>query len=145
MTATTFVTRSGPISSLSKLFQADLARFRSAQGYISLFPVLLGLLKPDSPHLGAVLELMRDPSHLWSPYGLRSLSKQDASYGKGENYWKGPIWMPMNYMALQSLYKVTQRYSQDYFFFKLLTEVTFGTAIHAYSGTVSTASPRDLH
>lgn len=76
------------------------------QGYISLFPVLTGLLKPDSPHLGPVLDLMRDPAHLWSSYGLRSLSKQDPFYGKGENYWKGPIWLPMNYMALQSLYKV---------------------------------------
>ncbi|BFZ62363.1 Processing alpha glucosidase I [Saitoella coloradoensis] len=75
------------------------------KGYISLFPLLLGLLSPDSPHLGAVLDLMRDPEELWSPWGLRSLSKKDEYYGQGENYWRGPIWIPIQYLALSSLYK----------------------------------------
>ena len=69
--------------------------------------MLLGLLLPDSPHLGAILDMMRDPEHLWSPYGLRSLSLSHPEFGKGENYWKGPIWIQMNYLALQSLYKVS--------------------------------------
>ena len=49
---------------------------------------------------------MSDPSHLWSNYGLRSLSKSDEFYSQGENYWRGPIWINMNYLALSSLYKV---------------------------------------
>ena len=49
---------------------------------------------------------MRDPEHLWSPYGLRSLSASHPLFGQGENYWRGPIWIHMNYMALSSLYKV---------------------------------------
>ena len=76
------------------------------KGYLSIFPMLLGLLPPDSPHLGAILDTVRDPEHLWSPYGLRSLSLSHPEFGKGENYWKGPIWIQMNYLALQSLYKV---------------------------------------
>ena len=76
------------------------------KGYLSLFPFLLGLLPPDSPHLGAILDLLRDPEHLWSPYGLRSLSASHPEFGQGENYWKGPIWIQMNYLALSSLYKV---------------------------------------
>lgn len=76
------------------------------KGYISLFPFLLGLLKPDSDHLGPMLDLIRDPMHLWSPYGIRSLSIQHPLFGQGENYWRGPIWIQMNYMALSSLYKV---------------------------------------
>ncbi|KZV80745.1 glycoside hydrolase [Exidia glandulosa HHB12029] len=76
------------------------------EGYLSLFPLLLGLLPPDSPHLGPILDLMSDPERLWSDYGLRSLSKSHALFGQGENYWRGPIWMPMNYMALRSLFKV---------------------------------------
>ena len=74
-------------------------------GYISIFPVLLGLLPADSPRLEHVLKLIRSEDHLWSPYGLRSLSKQDEYYGTGENYWKGPIWININYLALSSLYR----------------------------------------
>lgn len=76
------------------------------KGYISIFPLLLGLIPKDSPHLGALLDMMSDPAHLWSQYGLRSLSKSDEFYSQGENYWRGPIWINMNYLALSSLYKV---------------------------------------
>ena len=76
------------------------------KGYISIFPLLLGLVPADSPHLGALLDMMSDPAHLWSEYGLRSLSKSDEFYSTGENYWRGPIWANMNYLALSSLYKV---------------------------------------
>jgi mannosyl-oligosaccharide glucosidase len=76
------------------------------KGYISIFPLLLGLVPADSPHLGALLDVMSDPAHLWSEYGLRSLSKSDEFYSTGENYWRGPIWANMNYLALSSLYKV---------------------------------------
>lgn len=87
-------------------FSSDENTFVCHAGYISLFPVLTGLLPPSSPHLGPVLDLMRDPEKLWSDFGIRSLSKDHPLFGQGENYWRGPIWMPFNYMALSSLYKV---------------------------------------
>lgn len=49
--------------------------------------------------------MLRDPKHLWSPYGLRSLSVSHPEFGQGEDYWKGPIWIQMNYLTLGSLYK----------------------------------------
>jgi glycogen debranching enzyme len=52
------------------------------------------------------LDLLRDPNHLWSSYGLRSLSASHPEFGHGENYWKGPIWVQMNYLALGALHKV---------------------------------------
>ena len=76
------------------------------KGYLSLFPFLLSLLPPTSPHLGSILGLLHDPNHLWSAYGIRSLSASHPEFGKGENYWKGPIWVQMNYLALGALYKV---------------------------------------
>jgi len=76
------------------------------KGYISIFPFLLGLLPPESPHLGAILDLVRNPDELWSPYGIRSLSLSHPLFGQGENYWRGPIWVQMNYLALSALYKV---------------------------------------
>ncbi|KIK79717.1 glycoside hydrolase family 63 protein [Paxillus rubicundulus Ve08.2h10] len=75
------------------------------KGYLSLFPFMLSLLPPDSPHLGPILDLLQDPNHLWSPHGIRSLSASHLEFGQGENYWKGPIWIQMNYMVLSSLYK----------------------------------------
>ncbi|KII88765.1 glycoside hydrolase family 63 protein [Plicaturopsis crispa FD-325 SS-3] len=75
------------------------------QGYLSLFPFLLELLPPDSPHLNAIFDILHDPKQLWSPYGIRSLSASHPQFGTGENYWKGPIWMQMNYLALSALHK----------------------------------------
>jgi len=76
------------------------------KGYLSLFPFMLSLLPPSSPHLGPILDLLRDPKHLWSPYGIRSLSLSHPEFGQGENYWKGPIWVQMNYLVLAALHKV---------------------------------------
>ncbi|KAI8589310.1 glycoside hydrolase [Geranomyces variabilis] len=74
-------------------------------GYVSLFPVLLGLLPADHPHLGAVLDMIEDPARLWTKFGIASLSKSDPYYGTGENYWRGPVWININYLALSSLSK----------------------------------------
>jgi len=84
--------------------QEDESYHECHRGYLSLFPLLLALVDPSSPHLGAMLDLMSDPKHLWSPYGIRSLSLSHPEFGKGEDYWKGAIWMPMNYMALTALH-----------------------------------------
>ncbi|KAM0796819.1 glycoside hydrolase [Usnea florida] len=76
------------------------------KGYISIFPFLTGLLPPDSPRLKSILDLISDPAELWSDYGIRSLSKSDEFYGTDENYWRSPIWMNMNYLAVKSLYDI---------------------------------------
>ncbi|KAF9977520.1 Processing alpha glucosidase I [Actinomortierella ambigua] len=73
------------------------------KGYISLFPLALGLVDPQSDKLGHILDMLHNPDELWSPYGIRSLSKQDEYFATGENYWKGPIWINLNYLVLRSL------------------------------------------
>ena len=85
-------------------------------GYNTLFPLLLTLLDParDEVQLLALLKVLRDPKKLWSPHGLRSLSADDLFYGQ-ENapgdapYWRGAIWMPINFLALRAL----KHYSAD--------------------------------
>ncbi|WFD35622.1 mannosyl-oligosaccharide glucosidase [Malassezia cuniculi] len=72
-------------------------------GYVSLYPLLMQLLDPQSEQLGEVIKLLRDDKHLWSSYGLRSLSKSHELYGTEEDYWRGAIWMPINYLALSAL------------------------------------------
>ncbi|EHL03772.1 putative mannosyl-oligosaccharide glucosidase [Glarea lozoyensis 74030] len=78
------------------------------KGYISLFPFLTGLLDAKSEKLGHVLKLLGDEEELWSEFGIRSLSKKDKYYGTDENYWRGPIWMNINYLAVVQLLKYAQ-------------------------------------
>ncbi|KAJ2719794.1 Processing alpha glucosidase I [Coemansia sp. Benny D115] len=75
------------------------------KGYVSLFPMLLGLVPPESDKLGHILDMIENPDELWSDFGLRSLSKSDEFYGKDENYWRGPVWINVNYLVLSSLYR----------------------------------------
>jgi len=79
------------------------AVFVCHKGYISIFPFLTGLIKPDSDHMGPILDLISDEKELWTKFGLRSLSISDANYGTAENYWRGPIWINMNYLAVREL------------------------------------------
>ena len=73
------------------------------KGYISIFPFMVGLLGPEHLHLGEVLDVIADEDELWSPFGIRSLSKKDELYGTAENYWRSPVWMNMNYLIVQQL------------------------------------------
>ncbi|KAI1332063.1 glycoside hydrolase family 63 protein [Xylariaceae sp. FL0255] len=73
------------------------------KGYISLFPFFVGLLSPDDIRLGKTLDLLGDEEELFSPHGIRSLSKKSPYYGTEENYWRSPVWMNMNYMAVVQL------------------------------------------
>ena len=72
-------------------------------GYVSLMPLFLRLLRPDSPELAASLALLQDPALLWSPHGLRSLSTKDPLYRADENYWRSSIWPNMNFLAVGAL------------------------------------------
>jgi len=78
-------------------------QFLVHDGYVSLFPLLLGLIPHDSPKLGPILETVKNPNKLWSNFGVLSLSKQDSHFGTAENYWRGPIWINMNFLLLSSL------------------------------------------
>tara|TARA_B100000795_G_scaffold60380_1_gene40410 strand:- start:47 stop:709 length:663 start_codon:yes stop_codon:yes gene_type:complete len=78
-------------------------------GYVSLFPLMLRLLPADAPQLPPLLELLRDPKALWTPYGIRSLAASDRFYlrpnAPGDApYWRGAIWINLNYLVLSGLH-----------------------------------------
>ncbi|CCK70114.1 mannosyl-oligosaccharide glucosidase KNAG_0D03680 [Huiozyma naganishii CBS 8797] len=73
------------------------------QGYVSLLPFALKLMPSSSPKLNQTIALMGDEDKLFSPYGILSLSKKDEYFGKGEDYWRGRIWLNINYLCLDAL------------------------------------------
>jgi hypothetical protein len=77
-------------------------------GYVSVFPLALQLVPWDSVEIPELLRLIRHPEHLWTAFGLRSLSKSSSMYNRhntetDEPYWRGPIWLNINFLVLRSL------------------------------------------
>lgn len=73
------------------------------EGYVSVFPLLLGLVPADSPRLPRLLAPLLDGERMLSPSGLRSLSKSSPLFLSGENYWRGKVWANINFLAVQAL------------------------------------------
>jgi mannosyl-oligosaccharide glucosidase len=78
-------------------------------GYVTLLPWIVGLMdtskeEADAAKIAAILQSLGNKDELWSQHGIRSLSKRSALYGTDENYWRGPVWINLNYLILQRLY-----------------------------------------
>ena len=96
---------------------------------------LFSILTKD--RLIKVLEKMLDETEFLSPYGIRSLSKhhkdhpyqiqingedikveywpgesQSGLFG-GNSNWRGPVWLPINYLIIESLQKYHHYYGDD--------------------------------
>ena len=89
------------------------------------------------PQLKRILETMLDEHEFLSPYGIRALSRHhkdhpysleaagmvhSVSYEPGESTtglfggnsnWRGPIWMPVNYLLTQALRRFCQYYNDS--------------------------------
>ncbi|KAH3787199.1 mannosyl-oligosaccharide glucosidase-like [Dreissena polymorpha] len=82
--------------------------FVNAFGYVSLFPVLLKILEPTSPKLFKIFTDIRNEKLVWTDFGLRSLGQTTPLYNRYNTehdppYWRGAIWINMNYLALGAL------------------------------------------
>ncbi len=97
---------------------------------------LLSIVNPDQ--LRRVLHRMLDEQEFLSPYGIRSLSRAyrecpyvfpadgsehtvryepgEATSGLfgGNSNWRGPVWLPMNYLLIESLQKFHHYLGDEY-------------------------------
>jgi Glycosyl hydrolase family 63 C-terminal domain len=97
---------------------------------------LLSVLR--GTRLTKILERMLDESEFLSTYGIRAMSKYheanpfkvslrttdlevhytpaegDSNMFGGNSNWRGPIWMPMNYLILESLRRFYHYYGDDF-------------------------------
>jgi len=86
----------------------------------------------------SLLRYMLDENEFLSPYGIRSVSKyhlnnpytanvdgmrftirytpaeSDSGVFGGNSNWRGPVWMPVNYLLIESLHKFHEYYGDDY-------------------------------
>lgn len=101
-------------------------RFVDTQfGYINLFPFLVQIIDPHSKHLEKIINDIKNPSLLWTPFGLRSLSPNSPLYMKRNTehdppYWRGQIWININYLACRALHHYANTHGP---YRKLATEV----------------------
>ncbi len=110
--------------------------FLEAKGDIDSHRYLLAL--PNKKRLRRVLEYVLDENEFLSEFGIRSLSKyhgehpfsikfgeQDncVNYTPGESTsglfggnsnWRGPIWIPLNHLLIESLLRYYEFYEEDF-------------------------------
>ncbi|KAG1664563.1 Mannosyl-oligosaccharide glucosidase [Nymphon striatum] len=89
--------------------QKPKLQFVNSFGYVSLFPFLLQIIKPDSPKLEKIFSDITNRDFLWTNYGLRSLSKDSSIYMKRNTehdppYWRAPVWININFLAVRALH-----------------------------------------
>lgn len=94
---------------LREVLESPKLRLVPHIGYVSLFPFMGRIIPADSWILEKQLDLISNRSILWTNFGLRSLAKTSSVYMKRNTehdppYWRGPIWMNMNYMILSALH-----------------------------------------
>ncbi len=66
----------------------------------NFLPLVAGV--PDEAQAHRMLAVLTDPEEFWGRWLLPSISRKDAAFAD-QQYWRGSIWPPMNYLVLQGL------------------------------------------
>jgi hypothetical protein len=136
---------------------ADFLRYDPNEGR----PDVIALV--DDERLRRVLARMLDEDEFFSPYGLRSLSRHHREHPLvihldgcearvdyepaestsglfgGNSNWRGPIWFPLNFLALESL-----RYLHESLGDGFTVELPTGSGVQAHLGAVADELERRL-
>jgi len=78
------------------------------RSYSGLIPLIAGVVPDDRQP--AMLEALSDPNRFLSAHGVRSVSADSVLYEPGyasnshtNSNWRGPIWLPINYLLVEAL------------------------------------------
>lgn len=78
------------------------------KSYAGLVPFIAGV--PSAERSERIVDHLTNPEEFWTPYGVRSLSADSEIYEPGHSEsgwknsnWRGPVWMPLNYLLVQRL------------------------------------------
>ena len=66
----------------------------------NFLPLIAGI--PSRRRAGRMADVLRDPARFWGEWVLPTISRDDPAFGE-QQYWRGSIWPPMNYLVLQGL------------------------------------------
>jgi mannosyl-oligosaccharide glucosidase len=79
---------------------------RVVNHFFFLYFLLLLILNTPPKYFSP--DILESPEHLWSEHGLRSISTKSPFYQRWNNkhdkpYWRGPVWINVNYLAVDAL------------------------------------------
>ena len=66
----------------------------------NFLPLIAGVPSPDQAR--RMVETLRDPSRFWGEWVLPTIPRDDPAFAD-QQYWRGSIWPPMNYLVLHGL------------------------------------------
>jgi hypothetical protein len=87
------------------------------KSYSGLIPLIGGVVPAE--RIPVVLAALRDPEQFLSPAGIRSMSASSPLYLPGEagdgvnSNWRGPVWLPINYLLVDLLADLDAPLAQD--------------------------------
>ena len=89
------------------LYLDELPSGRSPRVAASNFlPLIAGV--PSARRARRMVGILRDPARFWGEWILPTISRDDPAFDD-QQYWRGSIWPPMNYLVVQGL----RRYGFD--------------------------------
>jgi hypothetical protein len=75
-------------------------RFSTKKAASSFYPLLARI--PDENKALRMLKHLLNPREFWGDYVIPSISRDDPAF-KDQQYWRGTIWPPTNYLVYQGL------------------------------------------
>jgi hypothetical protein len=97
--------------------QARNGELLEQKSYSGLIPLIAGVVPPE--RLPPILGALRDEQQFLGPAGIRSVSALSPLYlpstaGRGANSnWRGPVWLPINYMLVEALTDIDPSLAAD--------------------------------
>jgi len=79
---------------------------------MNFYPLMAGVA--DQPRAQRVLKIMTDPKKFWGKWILPTLPYDDPLWPK-QDYWKGKVWAPVNYLVFQGLKRYASPELQEEF------------------------------